>query len=212
MPEMTEDALARISEHPWEETIPRLVRHALQKMRRHFWQGIFGGPTPGGKEAQDLVMGSITKVVEGERFWDPEDQPDLFFFLKSVVDSEISHLVEGFENRRVFREAALSNKGGEEGEMPGFWETVSCPNPGPEAVLLHKERERLSERFFWGFYEHLSDSPILQKMLECILEGCVKRAEIAEGMGIPVKEFDNLKKQVQRRLKSFQEQGSGGWE
>ncbi len=212
MPELSEEAWALISEHSWDETLSKLVLHAFHKMRRHFWQGVFGGPAPKGKDAEDLVMESITKVIEGDRSWDPVEQPDLFLYLKSVVDSKISHLVEGWENRHCFREAALSGGENGEGDRPGFWDTVVCTNPSPEAALLLDEREQLSERFFWGFYEFLDESPKLQKMLECISEGCFKRAEIAEKMGVPVKEFDNLKKQIQRRLKSFQEQGSGGWE
>lgn len=208
--ELTDKELGLLSEHPWDDTIPRLVHHASRKMKRLFWQGIFGGTAPGGKEAKDLVMEAIRKVFEGDRSWTPEDHPDIFLFLKAVIDSDISHLVEGWENRHLFREATLSGKDKREGERPGFLDTVSCPNPGPEVALLNKEMERFSEKFFWGFYEELDGSPNLQKMLECISEGFFKRTDISEKMGIPVKEFDNIKKQIQRRLKSFQEKETGG--
>lgn len=211
MPEISRDALDLIEQHPWDETIPRLVLHASRKMKKLFWQGIFGGPAPRGQEAKDLVMDCIITVIEGERSWDPAGYPDLYLFLKSVLDSKINHLAEGWENRHFFSEAALSGREGESGERPAFLNTIACQNPGPEALLLLKEREQLGERFIWAFYEELNECPMLQKMLECVLEGCFKRAEIAERMGVPVKEFDNLKKQIRRRLKSFQEQGPGGW-
>ncbi len=203
---LSDEALDILSSHPWEESIPRLVQHAIGKMKRLYWQGVFGGPTPGGVEAQDLVLGSIKKVLDGTRAWDPHSQPDLFLYLKSVIDSEVNHLADSWENQHVFREATLSGKLDDEGNVAEFWNLLDCPNTDPEVALLEKERERLSEEFFWAFYEFLEGTPLLQTILECIAEGLDKRSEIAGKMGISVKEFDNLKKQLQRRLKSFQDQ------
>lgn len=203
---LSAEAMEMLDSHPWEESLPRLAQYAFGKMKRLYWQGMFGGPAPGGVEAQDLVLDSIKKVLDGTRAWDPQSQPDLFLYLKSVIDSEVNHLVEKWENQHVFREATLGGKPNDEGAAAGFWDLVDCPNPDAEATLLEKERERLSEDFFWAFYEFLEGTPLLQTILECIADGVDKRGDIAERMGIRVKEFDNLKKQLQRRLKSFQDQ------
>lgn len=209
MAEVSDEVLNLMASHPWDESIPRLARYALGKMRKLFWQGILGGPAPSGIEAKDVVHISIEKILNGDRAWDPHSQENLFKHLISVIDSEISHLIDGWENRHFFREAVLSGRPNSDGKTAEFWNTVSCPNSGPEEILLDRERERLSEEFFWKFYEFIADTPLLQTILECLAEGIEKRADIAESMGIKAKEFDNLKKQLQRRLKSFQEIKNG---
>jgi DNA-directed RNA polymerase specialized sigma24 family protein len=206
MSEVTDEVLDILEKHPWEETVPRLVLHALHKMKRLYWQGVWGGPAPGGVEAEDLVQKSVEKVLSGKRSWDSSAQPDFFNYLKGVVDSEISHLVEEWENRFLRRETVLE---GESGANEGFFTKVPCSNPGPEEVLLEKERERLSEQFFWEFFDYLKETPLLQKLLECISEGIDKRSEIAKKIGIPTKEYDNQKKQIQRRYRSFKEKKCG---
>ncbi|SHJ18577.1 hypothetical protein SAMN02745165_01734 [Malonomonas rubra DSM 5091] len=210
MAEISDEALELLSEHSWDETIPRLAHYALWKLKKRYWLGVLGGPTPAGIEAKDIVMKSIEKVLNGKRVWDPQGQPDLFLFLKGVVDSEISHLVQGWENTHVLRDAVLSGRSADEENQTGFWETVPDPGLDAETEIIDKELERQSEKFFWDFYEYLEETPKLQKILESISEGNIKRAEIAKDVGIKVKEFDNLKKQLQRRLKLFQEKTSGG--
>jgi hypothetical protein len=209
MAEVSDEVLNLLASHPWGETIPRLARYAFWKMRKLFWQGILGGPAPSGIEPKDLVHISIEKILNGDRTWDPRSQENLYKHLTSVIDSEISHLIDGWENRHIFREAVLSGRPNSDGKTAEFWDNVSCPNPDPEEILLAKERERLGEHFFWKFYEFIADTPLLQTILECLTEGVEKRAEIAASMGIQVKEFDNLKKQLQRRLKAFQELKNG---
>ncbi|MFQ6758107.1 MAG: hypothetical protein D9V46_03715 [Deltaproteobacteria bacterium] len=209
MAEVSDEVLNLMASHPWDESIPRLTRYAFGKMRKLFWQGILGGPAPSGIEAKDIVLISIEKIMNGDRTWDPRSQENLYKHLTSVIDSEISHLINSWENRHFFREAVLSGRPNSDGKTAEFWDNVSCPNSGPEDILIDRERERLSENFFWKFYEFIADTPLLQAILERITEGDKKRADIAASMGIKVKEFDNLKKQLQRRLKSFQEIKNG---
>lgn len=203
MTEITDEVLDLLEKHPWDDTIPRLVYYVLKKMKRLYWQGIFGGPAPGGVEAQDVVQKSIEKVFTGRRSWNPDTHPDLFDYLESVIDSEISHLAEEWENRIFRREEWLPGTAEEKEKDDDPFDRLQSSNPGPEKILLEKEKEKLSEQLFWEFYESLAEHPKLQKILECISEGAIKRSEIAKATEVSTKEFDNLKKQLQRRLRSF---------
>lgn len=208
MADISDEVLALVENHPWEETIPKLTYYALKKIKRRYWLGVFGGPTPAATEAEDIVMKCIKKVLDGQRCWEPEKYPDLYRFLLGVIDSEVSHLVESWENRYFLREEALAGDCNGE-ETKDFWQAVPDLNPTIETKLINQEIEEKSEKFFQEFYESVQDSPKLQMVLDSIFEGHIKRADIAENIGITVKEFDNLKKQLRRRLQLFQGKNSG---
>lgn len=208
MADISDEALALVENHPWEETAPKLAYYALQKIKSRYWLGIFGGSTPAATEAEDIVMKSIKKILDGQRRWEPKQHPDLFKFLLGVIDSEISHLVESWENRSFLREESLVGYCSDE-ETADFWQTVPDQHPTIEAKLINQEMEEKSEKFFLEFYESVQDSPKLQSILDSIFEGHIKRADIAKNIGITVREFDNLKKQLRRRLLSFQRGNSG---
>lgn len=188
--------------HPWEETIPRLLAHASSKSKRLFWKGIYGGPLPEGNEVEDLVYQAIEKVLTGQRQWDPTTSPDLFLFLKGVVDSSLSHLARSWENRYVRKEttsvAATDNAEDEHGT--GIIDCVPATASNPEEMLLQQEDEARCEELFLIIFDSLEDEPLLQKILECLLDDVEKPADIAEKLSVPVKEIYNARKKLQRRL------------
>lgn len=98
------------------ELVKRLTYHADCKLMRLRWRGLTirsGGAVPGGVEATDLAAQAIVDVIEGTRKWDPVKDPDLLRFLKGVVDSKVSNLVNSAENkasRRVPPEPLLHNR------------------------------------------------------------------------------------------------------
>jgi len=209
MAEVSDEILDLLISHPWDDTVPRLVWHATRKMRLLYWQGLWGGPAPGGVEAADIVQRTIQKVFSGDRRWDPDWHESLFDYLVGVIDSEVSHLVESWENKYLFKEAVLPEYPDVQWETFSYWDCLCFPGPSPETILMEKERQRLSEKFYKEFYDFLEESPPLQTLVECIAEGLEKRSDIAARMDIDVREFDNYKKQLRRRLRSFQEQEAG---
>lgn len=194
-----------LDSQPWDDIIPRLVAHASKKSKRLFWRGIYGGPFPEGNEVMDLINQTIEKVLVGQRQWDPDASPDLFVYLKSIVDSDLNHLADSAENRRM-RADTLSSQGNDcdAGEQEiSIAHMMPADTPTPEEVLLLREDEDRCEEFFWGFYESLADKPVLQKIVECIWDDVEKPVEIAERMGVPVNEIYNSRKQLQRRLNDY---------
>ncbi|WP_281184606.1 hypothetical protein [Trichlorobacter lovleyi] len=202
----TKQVMELLEAHPWDETIPRLLVHALKKSKRLFWRGIYGGPLPEGKEIQDIVGQAVEKVLSGQRQWDPDTNPDLLLFLRSVIDSDLSHLADCWENGAIRSESTtivrINDDSGE--HEVNIFDSAPSPLSTPEEDILQKEDEARCEAFFWGFYETLSEKPTLQQIVECIYDDTPKPADIAQKLGVPVNDIYNANKQLSRRLKDYQ--------
>lgn len=180
--------------HPWEETAPRLLRHADNKIHRLIWRGTRGGNPPDGVQANDVVQTVLEKVLDGRRNWNPDKHPDLFEYLRDQVDSEISNLVQSLENRQLRPEASLPQ------------DSAQIDTATPEALALARERERQSEEFFLNFLDFLNGETDLQQVVEAIVDGGPKPAEIAQQLGIRAEEVYSRRKRLARRLKEYQDE------
>lgn len=198
-------ALDLLDQHPWEDTIPRLVTYASKKSKRLFWRAIYGGHLPEGKEVADVVQQAIEKVLSGQRNWDPAVYPDLFEYLKSVLDSDLNHLADCEDNKLTRAEPKITSRKDSDGEAKeiGFFDLMPSKRPDPVEALLQQENEDISYKFVWDFHESLADKPRLQKIIECVLDDIDKPADIAEQMGEHVNDIYNARKQLQRRLDEF---------
>lgn len=200
-----EKVLIILAEQPWEEITSRLTYHALKESKQLYWQGLFNGVFPGGLEAQDIVNRAIEKVLTGERNWNPDTHPDLIYYLKGVIDSDLNHLAESKENRLLRSESVLSDAldCDEDAPKTGYFDKLSTSIPHPEEILIQKELEKKSDEFLWKLYDFLNDDFLLQKIVECIIDGIDKPSDIALTLSIPVKDIYNFKKKLQRRLEEY---------
>lgn len=202
--ELSKETLDSLSAFPWEEMIPRLLYYASHKAKKKRWKSIFDGHLPEGKEVQDVVSHAIEKIFSGERKWNHLEQPDLFQYLKSIIDSDLSHLATGLENRILVSETGIDGKSVDKGDSrTTFIDTIKSPAPDPEMHSINQEDEARSESFFFGFYEFLADKPLLQGMIECIDDGIAKKADMAQKLSVPVQEIYNASKQLKRKLEEF---------
>lgn len=196
-----------LDRHPWEDTVPRLVKYARTKMRERVWQGIFGGTAPGGKHAYDLGVAAIEKLLDGRRAWDPETHPDLFLHLCGIVDSDVGHLARSLGNKLTLRAARhLPESDGADEDLPEPMDSHASATPDPEATALLNEQERLSEELLIELDLFLQDERELQRIVEAIVDGAEKPAEIAAAAKINVKAVYNARKRLQRRLQEFRAQ------
>lgn len=194
----------RFDRHPWHLTIPRLRRYARERADRLTWSGVRHGPLPGGRLPEDVVHTAIEKVLTGTRAWNPSVQPDLDLFLESIVDSELSHLVESWEHRHVRPAAALPAAGdGPDGTGRDPIGEAPTPAAGPAEAAVRREEAVRQEAFAAEFIASVGDDPVLKRIVECIIADVVKPGEIAERLGIHVTEVYNRRKQLQRRLTDF---------
>ncbi len=194
----------RFDRHPWHLTLPRLRRYARERASRLTWSGVRQDPLPGGRLPEDVAHAAIEKVLTGKRAWDPAAQPDLNLFLESVVDSELSHLVESWEHRHV-RPAAALPVSGDDPDVAARDPIAEAPSPGsgPAEAASRREEAGRQEAFAAAFIASVSDDPVLKRIVKCIVADVVKPGEIAERLGIPVTEIYNRRKQLQRRLTDF---------
>jgi DNA-directed RNA polymerase specialized sigma24 family protein len=187
VPELTADQ--------WTELVERLTLHASSKLRRLHWRGVsgsLGGKTPGGIEAVDLAQSAILDVIEGKRTWDPQADPDFLKFLQGVVDSKVSHLVEGLENRKSRRLGPAS--AGDENS--GAYE-VEASGPSPAELVVNRDS---AETFRAAVIKCLEGDDLAYKVLECLEAEYTKPSEIAEMLGISVADVNNAQKRLRRKL------------
>lgn len=102
-----------LSREAQERLLERLTHHALCKMRRLTWRGAYiarGGSVPGVYEPYDFALDAIEKAVDGTRPWNREKGKTLESFLRSIIDSDINHLVDSVDNATGRRLAPQSGK------------------------------------------------------------------------------------------------------
>ncbi len=203
----------------WEDIIPKLLKHALSKLRRRYFHN--NSPLRGSKIdqiAQDQVMGAIAKLYDETISWDYEKKDNLLYFLQSIVNSQISHIFDDDEYLTTERFPTSSAESDSEHieieemlkkanphEKHARDMTPSAP-PDPEAALLNKEQEEQDKAATGGLLERLKGDKELEDVVLCIMAGTVKPQEIAKEMGVEVKHVNNLQKKLRRAYKDLQEQ------
>ncbi|MRR05456.1 MAG: hypothetical protein EG828_00700 [Deltaproteobacteria bacterium] len=199
--ELPIETLELLNAFPWEEKIPRLLYYALNKAKKKRWRTVFDGRMPEGKQIEDVVFSAIEKVFSGERKWDPQKQPNLFDYLKGIIDSDLNHLAECHENTTFVSEADVCKN--PDGEKLFTFDDLPGAEPDPETLHILKEVNERAENFFLGFYNYLDGKPVLQGIVECIDDGVTKSSDIAVRLGVHVKEIYNSFKQLRRKLEDF---------
>jgi DNA-directed RNA polymerase specialized sigma24 family protein len=184
------EMLALLGSQDWEPMLKELLCYAMTRIKDREWLSVWGGQPPGAKEAHDVVMDSVIDVIDGIRRM-PEGVP-IIAFLKFVVRSKISHLVECLENKRTTRIPADGD------ELDFQWDGAA-----PDSETVSDETEKQNSRLLDLLIEDLSDDPDLQKVIECNLDGIFKREEVASRLGRSVAEVTNMKKRLDRRMNGF---------
>jgi len=186
------DALPERTDDQWTEIVERLTHHAACLIVRHTWRGLRlaqGGSVPGGVDPADLAANAIIDVIARRRNWNQEAYPDFLDFLRSVVDSQVSHLVECLENRVVRRIPAPTDEG-----KTTF--DVAAPDPDPADVCVDQEA---LEQFRDALVKEIGDDTLVAELLSCLESGYTKPEDIATILSVKVKDVNNAKKRLQRK-------------
>lgn len=176
------DVKALLDQHDWDNTIPRLIKYALTKIRHMYWYQEPGGQVAAGKMAEDFVMDAILKVYKGQRQWDPQTMPDLLIYLFGVLRSEINHHSHSLENRCLQFMDALSDQRKKHIESQ-------------QAPAIHNS-------FIEGFMSHIKDDAELSAVVPLLAAGH-KPKRIAEELSMNVTDVYNLRKILRRRLRNY---------
>lgn len=92
------EELRSLSETDWRHLIFSLTVYAQHRIWRCNWR-TSEGSLPGGKEAKDIALEAIGDALTAKRVRSDENV-DLLVFLKGVVKSKISHLLESADHTR----------------------------------------------------------------------------------------------------------------
>jgi DNA-directed RNA polymerase specialized sigma24 family protein len=199
----TQDLLEK---EDWDRIILRLTDHAVKKARWYGWRmGKSAETVIGGTSPEDVVLEAISKVFDGDRRWDPSENPDLFQYIKSVVDSLMNHLTKSFDCTNI-RRMPQSEEGEilEEMLKPADPESdtarhLSRPSPNPEQILLRKEQEEAEQKAFDKLMESIKGDDDLETVILCVMDGMMKPAEIAEATGFEINHVYQLMRKLNRK-------------
>lgn len=202
MPEIPDNIRRLLEEHGWGDTMPRLLKFAISRIRRLSWYGKRGGEVAISRMAQDFVMDAIAKVYAGERKWNPETCPDLLKYLIWVIHSDTNHAAQSSENKSTIERDDKDEFIKQ--EMEKFLEQMQQFIPLPGDYLLKEEQRQQDEEYLSGFIDFLDDDRPLVGIVECIMDGIEKPRDMATKLGVGVQEIYHMKKRLRRRLKEYQ--------
>lgn len=191
------DASARLDllkSQDWKTIILRLTLHAEYKVNRLYWQ-TGRDSLPGGTQTKDFVFEAIRKVYQGERLWDPAKHPDLLTYLKSVVDSLVSHLVESHEHKHR-QLVSVEDKDG------GFDPPDQQSPTAQDELIVSDLWNRL-----WNKVKGDEDTELV---LACIEEEMSKPQDISDELQIPIRRVNVAKNKIRIALRHIQKEENDG--
>ena len=181
-----------------EKLLKRLTHHALCKMRHLTWRGACvakGGGVPGGYEPYDFALDAIQKLLDGTRPWNKEKYKTLEAALRSMIDSEISHLVESLDNIQGRRLASASTK-----DDTAHAYQVQSTEPNPLHAVIDREWQ---EHYHKAAKKELNGDEFLTKLFECLAAEITEPADIATMLEKTIDEVNNGKKRLRRKLEKL---------
>ena len=169
-----------------EALIVKLTDYANYLIRtRATWTS--RGILPRGHDAESLALEAIARVLDGRRRdWDPQMEPTLSAYLKSVVKSIFSSELLAAAERELAEIPSVDDRGTDR------MTTVSSPNPGPDDEL---EVAELKERILKSFEKDEDELVLI-----CLFEGITAPASIAAETGLEQREVYRIKQKIKRRL------------
>jgi len=204
---LNKEVIDQLEKADWENIILKLGRHSAVRINRLSWRHRM---LPVGLEVEDIVLESIGDTLGEERKWDPNKNPDLLNYLKSVVDSKISHLLElkeylvtePLEKTINEQEKNLLDTTEVKTDFEGDSAQMFAD---PEEALVEKEEREHAKNAVELLREKIQGDEELEEIFLCLEEGYTKPSEIAEQLGVDVKEIYNREKRLKRKCNELKQ-------
>ena len=200
MSQDAQTALAQLSDDALQTLILDLGRYALSVSSRLYWRTGNAVDLPRGETVDSIVSKAMTKVLTGERRWDPIKMPDLKKYLMGVIDSLLNHLAEHTDNT-ILRAMPRLEDGSDvpldaaQNAMP--WQQ---PPRDPETALLQQETANYEAQVLRQLFDSAQDDPLVLQILEAMQAGHGKPGDIATVLELPVSEIYKAFKRLDRKL------------
>jgi hypothetical protein len=196
--QVRKELLALLDSQDWDSVLQDLLAFTYSALRNRIWLGVWGGLVPGARDAHDIVMASVTDIIDGIRSAD--DRVPLIAVLKSVIRSKISGLAKSLESLKTSRFDPCPDEGEVDQQIAPH---RPLEHGREQDDVVSKETEEINSQLLDLLIGELSDEPDLQKIIECNIDGVFKREEIATRLGKTVSEITNIGKRLKRRLMAF---------
>ena len=192
-------ALAQLADEALNHMILALGRYALSVSSRLHWRTGNARELPGGETVDSIVSLAFTKVLTGERRWDPHQAPDLQKYLMTVIDSLLNHLAEKKDNTLLTPMPSV----GDAHETP-MRQSVAAwhaqPPRDPEIALLQQEEVQHQARMMQLLLEVSHDDPVVTAIIRAMQDGHERPGDIATVVGIPATDVYNALKRLDRKI------------
>jgi DNA-directed RNA polymerase specialized sigma24 family protein len=196
----------RLHQVDWNTIGIQLAGYARWKARRLRWRSGRAEDLAKGKTPEDVAAEAIEKALNGTRALNLETNEDLLNCLKSIVDSDINHLVQSADNLR--QRPVSENQDGEElrdkmefaAAHDNYNELISQQPSSPEDHLVHID-EQEAERRIDSLLKSLAGEKDLMEVLEAMLEGEAKPKDIADRLKTSVFDINNRLKRIRRHAR-----------
>jgi hypothetical protein len=181
----THDLRAALREADWEALLPRLVDYTERRLRRLGWV-VGQDKEASAVSVQGVINDAIDRCLAGSRTWNADDPPELGAFLCGVIKS-----ITSIEKKK--------QKRGKADLLENLNATTPDPAPSAETNLAEADDEgRKAVRA--AFEECVKGDDKLELLYLAILEGNLKREEIAAALGWTADEVTAARIKLQRRL------------
>jgi hypothetical protein len=201
------DLIERMPDDELEKMILELGYYALKVRNEYQWRTKDKDALPKGETIKSVVSLAMEKVLAGERRWNPAQQPDFRKFMRDVIDSLINHLARSKDNAILTTvpeegsEDEISWGAGSDKAGPGA-EWLARNEVTPEQALLNEESQAQKNKAIRILLEECAADQTLTRIVSAMLEGRDQCGEIADVIGIEVKEVYNAMKRLDRRVAS----------
>lgn len=194
-----------------------LTKYAVKKAKDKTWRTGKGGELPGGETDDSIPSKAFVKVLTGDRVWNPEKHPDFMKYMFDVIDSLLSHLATGNENKLFVNENdgkfSVNSEGKEVGVLAAAEEGfVSSDIKGqykdagwlvrnqltPEEELIAGEEKVFNDEILRSINDLIEDDSELTAMVEAMSEGINKPADIAKHTNIGIEKIYNAGRRLDR--------------
>jgi DNA-directed RNA polymerase specialized sigma24 family protein len=193
-------ALAQLSDDALQTLILELGRYALSVSSRLYWRTGNAVDLPRGETVDSIVSKALTKVLSGERRWNPQTAPDLQTYLMGVIDSLLNHLAQHKDNTTL-RAVPRPDDGSEVMLRPAPGATAWHQEPpDPESVLLQHEQTAYEDRVLQHLLDVSQDDPLVTQIIQAMRDGYDKPGEVATALGLPVSDVYNAMKRLDRKM------------
>ena len=199
MNEEARTTLAQLSDEALQHMILALGRYALSVSSRLHWRTGNARELPGGETVDSIVSLAFTKVLTGERRWDPHQAPDLQKYLMTVIDSLLNHLAEKKENTLLTTMPRVGDAHeAHMGQAVTAWHAQ--PPRDPETALLQQEEVQHQACMLQLLLEVSRDDPVVTAIIRAMQDGHERPGDLATTVGIPVTDVYKALKRLDRKM------------